>query len=241
MFRYALKSLRANLTRLVATATAVVVGIGFLAAGLMLTDAMEAGLTGDVEQQYAGIDLAVIAATPEEAGSFSLGLTVPAETLEVIRSVDGVAAAYGERVADVRLLDQEGDATDLRSQGRVWIDDEQLSPHQIVEGDAPSGTDEVVVDEDTAAEAGASVGDTVRLRTPVGPREATVAGIARFGDRAALDAGGTIFFSEEGAEAILGAGSESQGAGWEDVIIRTDGDPDQVAERLREELPDRSW
>ena len=237
MFRYALKSLRANLTRLVATATAVVVGIGFLAAGLMLTDAMEAGLTGDVEQQYAGIDLAVLAATPEESSGFAWGLTVPAEMLEVIRSVDGVAAAFGERVADVRLLDQQGDATDLRSQGRVWIDDEQLNAHQLVEGDAPSGADEVVVDEDTAEEAEAGVGDTVRLRTPVGPREATVVGLARIGDRASLDAGGTIFFSEEGAEHVLGAGSASQTAGWQDVIIRTDGAPAQVAERLREELP----
>ena len=238
MFRYALKSLRANLTRLIATATAVVVGIGFLAAGLMLTDAMEAGLTGDVEQQYEGIDLAVLAATPAESDSFSWGLTVPTEALEQIRAVDGVAAAHGERVADVRLLDRGGEATDLRSQGRVWIDDEQLNPHHLVEGVAPAGTDEVVVDEDTAADADVSVGDPVRLRTPVGPREATLVGISRFGDRASLDSGGTISFSEAGAEEILGAGAgESQTAGWDDVVVRTDGDPAEVAERLRAELP----
>ena len=59
MFRYALKSLRANFTRLIATALAVIVGIGFLAAGLMLTDAMRDGLTGTVEEQYADVDLAV--------------------------------------------------------------------------------------------------------------------------------------------------------------------------------------
>jgi putative ABC transport system permease protein len=238
MFRYALKSLRANLTRLVATATAVVVGIGFLAAGLMLTDAMEAGLTGDVEQQYEGIDLAVVAAAPAQSDAFGLGLTVQPETLGQIRQVDGVAAAYGERTGDVRVLGPDGDATDLRTQGRVWIDDQQLSAHQLVEGEAPEGVDEVVVDEDLAEEAEVSVGDTLRLRTPVGPREATLVGISRFGDRAALDPGGTVSFSEEGATEILGSGSAgAQSAGWDQVIVRTEGDPAVVAERLRDEVP----
>ena len=49
MLRYALTNLRANLTRLISTALAVIIGIGFLAAGLMLTDAMRAALTGTVD------------------------------------------------------------------------------------------------------------------------------------------------------------------------------------------------
>ena len=47
----------------------------------MLTDAMRAGLTGDVEQQYAAVDLAI---TPNESGDFGQIATVPAEVLEPV-------------------------------------------------------------------------------------------------------------------------------------------------------------
>ena len=234
MFRYALKSLRANLTRLLATATAVVVGIGFLAAGLMLTDAMEAGLTGDVEEQYAEVDLAVVVATPEASAGFDWGARVSGEALETVRATPGVDAAAGELVADVRVLDEDGDATDLRTQGRAWIDDDQLNPHDLVEGSVPQAEDEVVVDIDTVEEVGASVGDVLQLRTPVGSREATLVGTSRFGDRAALDPGGTVHFSEAAATEVLGRDE----GGWHDLVVRTDGGATEaVAERLRAELP----
>ena len=93
MFRYALKSLRANLTRLVATALAVIIGITFLASGLMLTDAMRTGLTGDVEQQYAAVDLAV---QPSGENDFGGLATVPTQVLEQVRATPGVEAATGE-------------------------------------------------------------------------------------------------------------------------------------------------
>lgn len=232
MFRYALKSLRANLTRLLSTAVAVVVGIGFLAAGLMLTDAMEAGLTGDVELQYEGVDLAVVPHRPA-GDEFDMGERVPAQTLDTVRAVDGVAAASGEIVADVRVLDRDGTVVDLRSRGRAWIEDDQLNPHRIVEGEPPSGADEVVLDADQARSAGASVGDTVQLRTPVGVRTATVTGISAFGERDALDPGGSVFFSEEGASEVLAPDLPA----YTDILVRVEGDADQVAERLRAAVP----
>jgi len=99
MFRYALKSLRANLTRLVATALAVIIGITFLASGLMLTDAMRTGLTADVERQFAAVDLAV---QPNGVSDFGGIATVPTEVLEQ------VAARITERhgvTVEVRPVD----------------------------------------------------------------------------------------------------------------------------------------
>ena len=213
MFRYALKSLRANLTRLVATALAVIIGITFLASGLMLTDAMRAGLTGDVEQQYAAVDLAI---TPNESTDFGQIATVPAEVLDLVRAIDGVDAAAGQIQSSATVLRPDGTTANLRSQGRAWIEDDQLNPLQLDEGTAPSGEGEVVLDRKLADEAEAGIGDTVQLETPIGRTEATVVGISRFGDQDSLDDGGTISFDESdrrrGAERrrarlLLGAGA----------------------------------
>jgi len=230
VLRYALRSLRANATRLAATALAVVIGIAFLSSGLILTDALRAGLTGDVERRYADVDLAVVATS----GAPGLGplQTVPDATLDQVLGTDGVAAAAGQLQADVRVLRDDGAAASLRSQGRPWIDDEALNPLDLVEGRAPVG-DEVVLDARLADEAGTRVGDVVELVTPAGPSEATVVGISRFGDRDAVDDGGTVSFDPDRAIEVLNAGSP----GFNDVIIRTDADPEQVASALRSALP----
>lgn len=231
MFRYALKSLRANLTRLIATALAVILGIGFLAAGLMLTDAMRAGLTGDVEQQYANVDLAVIAAGDSTQASLQQG--VQADVLDTVRATPGVAAASGEIQADARVLRADGTTANLRSQGRAWITDDQLNPLTLDEGEAPTGKDEVVLDRKLADEADATVGDRVKVETPSGTVTATVSGISSFGDQDALDDGGTISFSEDAAVAMLNSGTP----GYTDIIIRTSGDPATVEATLRSALP----
>ncbi len=230
MFAYALKSLRANLTRLVATALAVVIGITFLASGLMLTDAMRSGLTGDVEQQYAAVDLAI---TPSEGTQFGQLATVPEDVLALVRGAPGVDAAAGEITSTATVLRPDGTTANLRSQGRAWITDDQLNPLDIEEGTAPSGADEVVLDRKLADEAQAGVGDTVQLETPIGRTEATVVGISRFGEQDALDDGGTISFDEATAVKVLNAGVP----GYSAVLIRTDRAPMSVAADLQQALP----
>lgn len=230
MFRYALKSLRANLTRLIATSLAVVIGITFLASGLMLTDAMRAGLTGDVEQQYASVALAI---TPTEGSDFGQLVTVPADVLDQVRAVPGVDAAAGEITASATVLRPDGTTANLRSQGRAWITDDQLNPLDLEQGTAPSGEGEVVLDRKLADEADAGVGDTVQLETPVGRIESTVVGISRFGDQDALDDGGTISFDEATAVKVLNAGVP----GYSTVLIRSSQEPMTLAVELQKSLP----
>ncbi|MHB1137905.1 MAG: ABC transporter permease [Microthrixaceae bacterium] len=233
MFRYALKSLRANATRLIATALAVIVGIGFLGAGLMLTDAMRDGLTGTAEQQYAGVDLALSTGV----GGQDMGFTqvLPVSVAETASNTEGVEAAAGTVSGNVRVQRPDGTSANLRTMGRSWIDDHQLNPLQIVEGDAPIDDDDVVLDVDLAADADASVGDTVEIETPLGPVDFQLVGLSRFGDSDAMDDGGTASFTTDRALGML-AGD----AGYQAVLIRTGGDADQVAQvadRLRTELP----
>lgn len=231
MLRYALKSLRANATRLVATALAVVIGIAFLASGLILTDALRAGLTGNVERAYEAVDLAVV---PSSAGvGLGVLMTVPEEVVAQVLEVDGVVAAAGQLRADVRVLDDEGVAASLRSQGRPWIEDDALNPLEVTTGSPPAADDEVTLDGRLAELAGVGVGDDVDLVTPAGTVAATVVGITRFGDRDAIDDGGTVSFTPDRAVELLNAGT----TGFGDVILRTDRDPAAVAERIRSTLP----
>lgn len=230
MFQYALKSLRANATRLIATALAVIVGIGFLAAGLMLTDAMQDGLTGTAEQQYEGVDLVVSTGIGSSDMGFVQGL--PPETLALVRATDGVDAAEGEVTADVRVRREDGSSVNLRSKGRGWIDDEALNPLVIIEGSAPAAAGEVALDRGLAADREVGVGDRVELTTPLGVREVTVVGITEFGRAAAMDDGGTISYNPQESIEVLGSTS-----GYAQILVRTGEPAGAVAQRIQTALP----
>jgi putative ABC transport system permease protein len=233
VFRYALLSLRANLTRLVATSLAVVIGITFLGSGLMLTDAMRTGLTADIERQYAALDLAVEPAQSFESFGGPTGLSsVPPAVLDSVRDTPGVAAVAGEIVAPATVRRSDGSSANLRSQGRAWIDDDELNPVQLEEGTAP-GPGEVVLDRSLADDAEASVGDEVELETPIGLSNATVVGISRFGEQDSLDGGGTLWLDEASATELLAAGVP----GYSTVLVRTGDDPATVAADLQQDLP----
>lgn len=231
MFSYSLRSLRANLTRFVATSLAIVLGIGFLAAGLMLTDAVKVGLTGNVEQRYRNVDLAITADNAVADLSFVQG--VPAQVLDLVREQPGVAAAAGELEANVRLLRSDGSTVSLRTMGRAWFDDEGLNPLTLVDGHGPRSEREVVISTDLADGARIGVGDTATVETPIGPLEVEVVGVSRFGSADAIDDGGTVSFDEDSALGILNTGAES----YRDVIIRTSEDPDRVIDDLMPDLP----
>ena len=240
MLRYALTNLRANLTRLISTALAVIIGIGFLAAGLMLTDAMRAALTGTVDLEYARVDLVVEPAGAIEGGPAS----VPGSVLDAVRATDGVAAAAGELTGPVNLLGRNDESLTSRAQGRSWIDDDELDPLSIESGRAPrsatgSTTDgdgdvEVAVDRGTAEDQDLEVGSHVRLATPSGPVAATVVGVTNLGGQDALDDGGTFSFAPTDATRLLAPGT----GGWTRILVATDeGRTRAVADTLREDLP----
>ncbi|MCB1257679.1 MAG: FtsX-like permease family protein [Microthrixaceae bacterium] len=231
MFSYSLKSLRANLTRFVATSLAIILGIGFLAAGLMLTDAVRVGLTGNVEQRYEHVDLAVVSSDMTVDISQLQG--IPAAYVKKVRSHDGVAAAAGEMSAVVRVLKSDGTVGNLRTMGRNWIDDDKLNPLELTKGRAPKSDNEVVLSVDAAKSAEADVGDQVDLETPIGPRTAKVVGISHFGSADALDDGGTVSFAESTATEVLNAGTSTV----DDIILRASGDVDSLKQSLQKSLP----
>jgi putative ABC transport system permease protein len=225
VLRLTWKNLRANLTRLLATAVAIVTGTAFVAAALMLTTAIGDAVEGNVDQQYAEVDVVVEA----PRGDSSLWSSVSTETLEEVRAQPDVTAAAGEIVQSVQLLDDSNEPVRSRSLGRVWIADDELNPFDVREGRPPDSPGEVAIDEETARDAGLDLGDPVRLATPSGETKRRLVGITGFGRSSSVDPGGTIFFSETDGLEVLTAGVP----GWQHLLVRGDLREEELATRLR--------
>ena len=221
MLRLTLKNLRANLTRLVATAVAVIAGTAFVSTGLVLTQAISDATAGNVALQYESVDVAVSGGEFSGRGDPS---GIDAAELEEIRTLAGVEAAEGELAESAKVLDDEGESVRSQSLGRIWFADDELNPFTLEEGRAPQSAGEVVLDIETAEKAAVTVGDTVELATPSGATTAEVVGTSTFGESAAVDGGGTIFFSPEEGLEVLGAGSGQ----YSRILVRTDGSQDTL-------------
>jgi putative ABC transport system permease protein len=123
VWRATIKSLLARKLRLLLTAVAVVLGVGFVAGTLVLTDTATATfdqLFGDI---YAGTDVVVQAhqafhAGPEGGGG---GPTeernpIPVSVLDAVRAVDGVRAADGDVAGYAQLIDPAtGEAIQIKA------------------------------------------------------------------------------------------------------------------------------
>ena len=116
MWRLTLRNLRANLTRLVATAVAVITGTAFVAAGLVLTEAIGEAAEGNVQRQYAAVDATLSpSADDSERGPTREG--VDAALLDSLSGLPEVAGSAGEISQSVRVLDDEGDAVAVPDPG----------------------------------------------------------------------------------------------------------------------------
>jgi putative ABC transport system permease protein len=233
MWNLTWKNLRANLTRLVSTAVAVITGTAFVACGLVLTGAIANAVAGNTEQQYAAVDAAV---TPSTA-SYEQGPTdlqgVDATLLPTLLELPEVTGAAGELVASAQILDDDGDVIRSQMLGRAWITDEELNPFTVIEGRPPRADGEIAVDRETAADHSVEVGETVDLATPSGRVTADVIGITEFGRSPSVDGGGTVFFAPDTALDVLGAGSEQ----YSQILLRTDGSTTDLISAVEPQIP----
>src|SRR6185436_2575769 len=179
MFRATIKSLLARKLRLVLTALAVVLGVGFTAGTFILTDTALASFDSLFGEAYSNIDVVVQAHqvfNPTEGGGPGGGggqelNPVPESVLPKVRAVPGVQYAEGSVQSLAQIIDpatgkviQSGGAPTI---GSSWSPD--LSPFTLEPGGAPpAGPHQVVVDAGTASDHGLSVGQQIRVVTPSG-------------------------------------------------------------------------
>jgi putative ABC transport system permease protein len=241
MVTLALRSIRAHVRRALAAAIAVLLGVGFLTATLVVGDSMRAGFADAFVAGNDGTDVVVRSST--RVGSNDMVLdegTVPATVLDELRSLPEVRAGVLQVSGLAQIISADGapiGGGGPPTLGGNWIDDPELSPWRLADGRAPDAPGEVVIDRASARSGGLQVGSTTTIRTPeaVG---VTVVGIATFGDADSQGPSTQVFFDTVTAQTLLLDSTDRATA------IRLAASQDvaesDLVERLHDLLPDGS-
>ena len=240
MLRTTLKGLLAQRLRLLLTALAVVLGVGFLTATSVLSDSIRKG-ADDVFGVTAQRSDAEVRSAPAFAGATGPGAArepMPQDIVNRIKAVDGVDEVAGLVQGYAQLLDKDGDKVGSITTATVGGSAAGLgtvSPFELSSGRPPQGAGEVVVDVATLRDGGLAVGDEVTILFTGPARKFRVVGAVTFGGKA--DVGGSTFalFDLATAQQVL----DRQGRLDDVVVSAKDGvTPDELVRRLDAALPD---
>ncbi|HET8658468.1 MAG TPA: ABC transporter permease, partial [Micromonosporaceae bacterium] len=182
MLRATLSSLLARKLRLVLSGLAVVLGVMFVSGAFVLTDTLGRSFDGIFSTVYSATDVEV-SGEPKVALAETEGEQVlpnmPADVVERVRSVPGVADATGVASADgARVIGANGKVVTSFGPPRLglnWTGESQLV--QLREGRGPAAPDEIAVNAALARAAGIKVGDRVGVLTLQPKRTFTLVGI----------------------------------------------------------------
>lgn len=238
MLTIGLKNALAHKRRLIGTSLAVVLGVAFLAATLVVGDTARASFDTLFTEGNAGTDVVVRGAESLGSENASQRRLVDESLVDELATLEGVAAAAPSVEALGQLTGADGAAIGGDGPPTIagnWIDDPGLNPYVIVEGRAPDAPGEVVINRGAAAAGDLTVGSRTTVRTPA-IVEVEVVGIADYGRFDGLS--GTTFtaFTLDEAQRLLLGGADTvrtvriaAGAGVS---------PDELAERIESVLPE---
>jgi putative ABC transport system permease protein len=198
MRKITVRGLLARKLRLALTALAIVLGVTFVTGTLVLTDTLHRTFDALIGTAYQHVNFEVrgTAAFNNDTAAAANGTAdrkaIPASIVAVIRRVPGVAyvdpsvAGYAQFVSGGNAIGGAGSAL-----GFSFDPNRRLSSVRLVQGRAPSATDDVVMDRGTATRYHFQVGDRVRVLSGGPPRSFTISGIVTFGSADNL-AGATL-------------------------------------------------
>ena len=235
MLKATWKGLLAHRLRLAGTALAIVLGVGFVAGTLVLTDTITATFDQLFKQVTRGIDVAV--RSQETFGDARTGQTrdpMPASLLDQLRAVDGVKAAEGTVTGYAQFVGKDGRPVTTGGAPTLGISTAEHSPFtagsQVRAGRLPRSPGEVVADAKTAEQEGFKVGDRVKVLLQGPAQTFTISGIIGFGEAENL-AGATLAgFDLPTAQQVLNREGEFD----EIDLSAEDGvTPEQLRDRVR--------
>ena len=187
LFRYALKTIAGTRIRFILTTLSVLIGVAFTVGVFVTTDGLRSTFGDLSEDIYRGVDLSVRWQTEFGDRELNAPLVDPA-LQDVVRSIDGVAAADGG-VFEFNVIAIDADGEPLTSfgppqMGVSWPADDLLSQVSVWPDGisrAPRGPDEFAMDALTAREHNFEIGERYRVSTPSGTKAFTLVGHFRFG------------------------------------------------------------
>lgn len=203
MWRVTRASIAAHKRRLLATCSAVLLGVAFLAGTLVLGRTVTSGFADLIGEANAGTD-AVVRANLEVGREEVTERGLIDRTLaDTVAAVAGVAAVAPRIEGTGRIVGADGDplGSGPWTAGN-WVEDDRLNPYQLAEGRAPVAPGEVVIDRAAAEEGDLAVGDTTVVRTPE-LVDVTIVGLASFGDADSRGSATFAGFTADFAERVL--------------------------------------
>ena len=234
MFHLAVRGVRYNVGRYIATLVAIITGVAFFAAAGFVSDRVINALEGDVNRQFGNVDVAVVVDNSSgDAKAFAEQLRIPGDVAEKIAALPNVEGVGGELSGPVAFGREDGSTYGDGATGRLWIDDQTLNPVEVSTGRAPKRAGEIAVDKGLADKESLKVGDTVTVLTVGGEHDAEIVGITAFGNSDAIDQNGTVSISKADAFDWLNSGLVE----YKELYIRGSGDQAGLAKAVGRVIP----
>ena len=187
MFRIALKGILGRKARLVLTSLAVIIGTAFLAGTSVFSATLNSTFNNLFTDVFQNVD-AYVRSSQVIEGDFGIQerQRIPAELVDDVLTVPGVKAAVTDIQAFARIVGADGkplgtDGNGPPTFGGVYTES-LVSLWKVVDGRAPNGPAEAVVDEASFEKGKLTVGKPVKVIGQAGSREFTLVGVVSYGD-----------------------------------------------------------
>ncbi|WP_327367826.1 ABC transporter permease [Streptomyces sp. NBC_01217] len=197
MFRTALRNVLAHKARLLMTVLAVMLGVAFVSGTLVFTDTLSNAFRSQSAKSYDNVAVAVTSYGDPSDPEADPG--VSQKTLDKIRALDGVAAAYGRVEGFAGVPDPDGkliDGTFGSPKGANFAPgkDGKDPAYTFTDGSGPLKADQIALDEGTAAKGAYEVGDRVRVASNGPVKEFTLSGVFTTDDGEVKAGGSLVLF-----------------------------------------------
>ena len=222
MLSATIKGMLAHRLRLFLTATSIALGVAFLTGTLMLSSSLQGAFDNLFASVEGGSDTVVRAVSEnDDQVAENERPPVPANLLDDVAAVDGVATAEGRVEGYALLTDSDGKAMMPNGAPSVGtnlsVDTGLRGDITVREGRAPEGPGEVAIDATSAEEGDLPVGSTVRILFQGTDETFTVVGTVGFGDEDNLGGSTTAFFDLATAQRLMGERGE-----FDTIIVGAD-------------------
>lgn len=225
MARLSLRSIAAHKLRLLLTILAVVLGTAFVSGSMMFTSSLNKVFDSAVANELDGVDAVVSSdAGPLTSEQISKIVEDPNVDRANIYSSTSVVLANPDR-------SQIGGKSISGSLSPWYAPDESVGRVvEVVEGQAPTGVDQIAVDQEQAEKNGISLGQRVLAVDPAGQHEFEVVGLTSVESN-----------TPNGVSGYMSADSYQQlysgGAGVRSLMVAGT-DSDQVVNQLSQSYPE---
>ena len=206
------KSLRARWGRNLFIALAIAFGVSFVSGSFVLADSMRATFNELFDDLSEGIDLQIRARLQgADIVDGAVRDPLPDDIVDAVAAVPGVQYADPNWSRFAQIIDPDGEplsSSGAPQFGTAWYEPRKDFPNlpRLLQGAAPQGPDQVVLEQKTADHAGYQVGDTVPVVLSSGRQEFLMTGIVGMPDGSGIGGAQLVGFDPAHTADILGAG-----------------------------------